>query len=211
MFTQEIFLLERNRVEGELKEVFKVVGSTGNIYTVTVQSKSSCDCPDAKKCPNVCKHILFIYVKVLQVPLSSNLWYQKGFFKSELETIFAIAPLNTPNAALPEPRILKAYAIATGKIAHPSSSEAMDCTGNCHLPGEGDDCPICFERMHGIGTNKLVFCEACGRAVHKECFKEWKKHKPQSALKCLYCMKRWPAPKPGYLNISDAIESVGTA
>ncbi|KAJ7618059.1 hypothetical protein FB45DRAFT_217203 [Roridomyces roridus] len=51
LIAYRIFLLERKRVEGELKEVFKVVGSTGNTYTFTIQSKPSCDCISSLTCP----------------------------------------------------------------------------------------------------------------------------------------------------------------
>jgi len=69
-------MIERERLEGELKEAFKVLGSTGNVYTVTISHVPSCDCPDALK-GNHCKHILFIFLKVLGVPESSGHYYQK--------------------------------------------------------------------------------------------------------------------------------------
>ncbi|KAJ7874897.1 hypothetical protein B0H13DRAFT_1632922 [Mycena leptocephala] len=231
VMTQRFFMVDRKRVEGEFKEEFKVLGSTGNasayryssvcsypqiqIYTVTIQHKPSCDCPDAQK-GNHCKHILFIYLKVLQVTQASGVWYQKALLTSELETIFSNAPL-APNA-LAHPRIREAYARATGKSQAPSTPEAS--TGpKKRVPGEDDDCPICYDNMHGAAEGSLTFCEECGNAVHGECFAQWKQTsaKQGTKLTCIYCRAVWPSPavaggargsgarttSGGYINISN--------
>lgn len=93
VFLQRFFCVERNRT-GEISEEFKVLGSTGNCYTVKIQHEPTCDCPDGAK-GNKCKHQvrsclplprrpaltrisslaqLFVLLKILQVPQSSNLW-----------------------------------------------------------------------------------------------------------------------------------------
>ncbi|KAJ6611934.1 hypothetical protein B0H10DRAFT_1808509 [Mycena sp. CBHHK59/15] len=210
VMTQRFFMVDRKRVPGELKEEFQVLGSTGNVYTVTIQHKPSCDCPDARK-GNHCKHILFIYLKVLQVTYASGLWYQKALLTSELVKIFEEAPL-APNA-LAHPRIREAYARATGKLTGPSTPEASP---KKRIPGEDDDCPICYDKMHGVAEGSLTFCQECGNAVHGECFSQWRQTsaKTGSKLTCIYCRAEWPtAATPtsgsgarttvgGYLNIS---------
>ncbi|KAJ6533770.1 hypothetical protein DFH09DRAFT_1043726 [Mycena vulgaris] len=215
VMSQRFFMVDRKRFEGELKEEFQVLGSTGNIYTVTIQQKPSCNCPDAQK-GNHCKHILFIYLKVLQVTQASGFWYQKALLTSELETIFANAPL-APNA-LAHPRIREAYARATGKAQAPSTPEPSG--PKKRLPGEDDDCPICYDGMHNAAEGALTFCEECGNAVHKECFAQWKQTsgKQGTKLTCIYCRAVWPSAAAaagaaggsgarrtsgGYLNISD--------
>jgi hypothetical protein len=40
------------------------------------------------------------------------------------------------------------------------------------VPGPDDDCPICYEGMHGVADAKLTFCERCGNGLHKECFQQ---------------------------------------
>ncbi|KAF7335749.1 hypothetical protein MVEN_02230600 [Mycena venus] len=208
--TQRFFMVDRKRFEGELKEEFKVLGSTGNIYTVTIQQRPSCDCPDAQK-GNHCKHILFIYLKVLQVTQSSGHWYQKYFvtfpvtqniadssflralLTSELESIFENAPL-APNA-LAHPRIREAYARATGKTQTPSTPEPEVAAGpKKRIPGEDDDCPICYDNMYGATEASLTFCEECGNAVHGVCFAQWKQTSANQGKKltCIYCRAEWP-------------------
>ncbi|KAJ7183772.1 hypothetical protein C8R46DRAFT_984978 [Mycena filopes] len=196
VMTQRFFMVDRKRFEGELKEEFQVLGSTGNIYTVTIQQKPSCDCPDARK-GNHCKHILFIYLKVLQVTQASGVWYQKALLTNELEQIFADAPL-APNAVA-HPRIREAYARATGKSKEVPSTPEVAAGPKKRLPGEDDDCPICYDGMHGVAESTLTFCEECGNAVHKECFGQWKQTsaKQGKPLTCIYCRAQWPDAAPG--------------
>ncbi|KAK7055708.1 hypothetical protein R3P38DRAFT_2848609 [Favolaschia claudopus] len=219
VMSQRFFMVDRQRFEGELKEEFKVLGSTGNIYTVTIQQVPRCDCPDAEK-GNHCKHILFVYLKVLQVPSTSGHWYQKALLTEELESIFANAP-RAPNHVA-SARTREAYARATGKAAAPSTPEPSEASGpKKRIPGEEDDCPICYENMHGAAEPLLTFCEQCGNAVHKECFGQWKSTsaKQGKPLTCIYCRAAWPKAsaggavagssgarlsEDGYLNLSGA-------
>ncbi|KAJ2912463.1 hypothetical protein MD484_g7946, partial [Candolleomyces efflorescens] len=103
--------------------------------------------PDAGK-GNHCKHILFVMTKVLQVPESSSLWYQKALLTSELETIFANAPI-APNAVTSR-RVQEAYARATGKV----SESAATTDSKKKIPEEEDDCPICYETMYQAKEDK---------------------------------------------------------
>ncbi|OJT07851.1 Mitogen-activated protein kinase kinase kinase 1 [Trametes pubescens] len=183
---QRFFMIDRRRQGTELKEEFSVLGSTGNVYTVVIDKKPSCTCPDASK-GNHCKHILFIFLKVLQVTQKSGYWYQKALLTSELVEIFAEAP-QAP-AAIAHERIRNAYAQATGK-AIPSSSQK---SGKKRLPGKEDDCPICYENMHGASETLLVFCEECGNGLHKECFQQWA-NAAKGAATCVFCRAEWVAP-----------------
>ncbi|KAI0087842.1 hypothetical protein BDY19DRAFT_227057 [Irpex rosettiformis] len=180
--TQRFFMVDRKRVdrEGELREEFQVLGSTGNVYTVTIQKLPSCNCPDALK-GNHCKHTLFIYAKVLQVPFESHVWYQKALLSTELEEIFANAPL-APND-VSNPHIQQAYAQASGK--------APTASGKKRAIEKGTECPICYEGMHGVQESTLTFCDTCGNGLHKECFGEWAKAKGAD-ITCPFCRAKWP-------------------
>ncbi|KAG1728841.1 uncharacterized protein EDB91DRAFT_1060319, partial [Suillus paluster] len=83
---------------------------------------------------------------------SSGLWYQKGLLTSELHDLFVHAP-PAPNSVINQ-CAREAYARATGTAT--ASSE-----GRCHAPGPEDDCPICYESMHGADGNTLIWCETC--------------------------------------------------
>lgn len=108
-----------------------------------------------------CKHVLFILLKgaslppsspprltpfaVLQVPLSSNLYYQTALLTSELVPIFAQAPRAPLDAATERLRAL--YKVVTGQ------EEAGPSAGGIvakRLPEEGDSYPACCElRAYG--------------------------------------------------------------
>ncbi|KAF5378349.1 hypothetical protein D9615_008763 [Tricholomella constricta] len=185
VMSQRFFMIDRQRTPGQLREVFSVLGSTGNVYTVTIDKNPSCNCPDAAK-GNHCKHILFIFLKVLQVTQASGVWYQKALLTSELETVFAEAPL-APNS-IAHPRIREAHARATGKADAETQSPPKK-----RIPGPDDDCPICYDGMHGVDEKSLVFCEDCGNALHKECFQGWKTStlKDHKQLTCVWCRAQW--------------------
>ncbi|KAI0771350.1 hypothetical protein BC629DRAFT_1640993 [Irpex lacteus] len=142
--TQRFFMVDRKRVdrEGEMREEFQVLGSTGNVYTVTIQKVPSCNCPDALK-GNHCKHIVNDNspLLVLQVPFESHVWYQKALLSTELEDIFAKAPL-APND-VSNPRLQQAYAQASGKAPPASAGKRREIE-------EGTECPICYEDMFGV-------------------------------------------------------------
>ncbi|KAJ7574813.1 hypothetical protein C8J56DRAFT_901748, partial [Mycena floridula] len=60
------FMIERERDKEQLSEEFKVLGSTGNVYTVTICQTPSCTCPDAMK-GNHCKHIPCMSLNLLPI------------------------------------------------------------------------------------------------------------------------------------------------
>ena len=129
---------------------------------------------------------------MLQVSQESGFWYQKSAFpldlssslrkaltaqrrallSTELESIFASAP-QAPNSAA-NARIRDAYAKATGKAISADDDAAV--AGKKRLPAEGDDCPVCYEALHGVSEASLVFCVDCGNAVHVACFKQCADH-----------------------------------
>lgn len=143
-----------------------MAGSTGNVYTITIDKVPSCDCPHAKK-GNQCKHIAYVLSRVLRV--SAGLEYQLAFLSSELRDIFAKAP--------PLPSV----------IAENSSKH----DGN-RKPLEGD-CPICFSEFEE--GEETVYCKAaCGNNVHAHCFNQWKAAKQgRGGVTCPFCRTPWQA------------------
>src|SRR6266545_1836038 len=76
--------------------------------------------------------------------------------------------------------IREAYARAMGKTV--ADSGTLDKSKR--MPSEEDDCPICYDAMHGVAEAGLVFCEECSNAVHKECFGECAYFSPRSQGFC---------------------------
>ncbi|KAJ6164257.1 hypothetical protein N7470_002929 [Penicillium chermesinum] len=143
---------------------FDIVGSTGNLYHVTIKKEPECDCPDGKR-GNFCKHIIYILVFALKAP--DHLQYQLAFLSSEICQIYEGSPMKQSQA--PESR------------KHDGKRK----------PVEGD-CPICF--MEFEPNEKLVWCQAaCGNNIHKTCFQQWcaTSASRSTGVRCVYCRTTW--------------------
>lgn len=95
------------------------------------------------------------------------------------------------------PHVREAYARATGKATPAAANTAA--TKKKRVPGPDDDCPICYDGMHGVAETSLVFCEDCGNALHKECFGQWQRTAASNGkdLTCVWCRAPWVLPYAG--------------
>ncbi|KAG9004086.1 hypothetical protein FRB94_002677 [Tulasnella sp. JGI-2019a] len=191
VMTQRFFMIDRERDGEELREDFKVLGSTGNVYTVAIDTLPSCNCPDGSR-GNHCKHIMFVFLKVLGVSRDSNAWYQKALLTSELAEIFAAAPKNPTTVA--SERLREHYAQVTG-TSSPTKGKGAESeetsTKKRKVLEDGDDCPVCYDSMEDVAEEKLEFCETCQNAIHKECFGQWRATNRGKDLTCVWCRSPW--------------------
>jgi len=188
---QQMFLISRKDIN-PLEKEFTVLGSVGNVYTVLIKQVPSCTCPDFQK-GNLCKHILFVFLKVLKSPSTSHFHYQKSLLKSELEILFANSPKDPSAAVMAKQSVVSKYQELTGEVnpkKQKTEDENVSSFGVKRHPMEkGDDCPICYEEMKA--KDDLVWCmSSCGNNVHKGCFKNWATaHKGN--VTCVYCRANW--------------------
>lgn len=96
-FEHRLYLIEQRMInvgQGSPKGCeFFVLGATGNVYTVILDSKPSCTCPDAAR-GNTCKHFLFVMLRVLKLPQSDARVWQKAYLSSELQDLLNISATN---------------------------------------------------------------------------------------------------------------------
>ncbi|KAB8301045.1 hypothetical protein EYC80_002967 [Monilinia laxa] len=86
--TQIMYLCARERWDDDGREDrFLVIGTTGNLYCVHIGKNPSCTCFQALG-RNLCKHIVFVLVKVLM--LEAPLRYQVAFLSSEVESMLDV-------------------------------------------------------------------------------------------------------------------------
>ncbi|KAJ3392657.1 hypothetical protein HDU84_003663 [Entophlyctis sp. JEL0112] len=78
-------LLSRRLIDPCHQE-FKVISSKAATYTCSVKQIPECNCGDWEKGRN-CKHLLFVFLKVLRVPSTSPLIFQKALLTSEVKEI----------------------------------------------------------------------------------------------------------------------------
>ena len=165
--TQRMFVLDRQRSESDPEapsETISLAGTTGNIYTITIDKVPTCDCPHARK-GNQCKHIVYVLSRVLRAP--AELEYQLAFISSELKDIFARAP------------------------SLPSETAQNDGKDGNRKPVEGE-CPICCNDFEPKSSETIVYCKAaCGNNIHKDCFGQWAATKTGQTITCPFCRSPW--------------------
>lgn len=168
--TQRMIVIGRTRHgQGEgLHEEIDIVGTTGNIYTVTIGRLPECTCPDHAK-GNECKHKVYALHTVLRAP--SELQYQRAFLTAEVEEILANAP-PIPN----------------------STSDSEEDHDGKRKPIDGE-CPICYMDFDP-DNNEIIWCKAaCGNNMHKDCFDQWAASQRGQEVRCVYCRQPWQMEK----------------
>ncbi|TVY26491.1 hypothetical protein LHYA1_G005607 [Lachnellula hyalina] len=200
--TERLFMLDRKKgidKHGIVCEEFDIAGSTGNVYQTTIGREPRCVCMDARIRGQKCKHIKYALIIILKAP--AHLCYQVAFLSSELESIFA----NAPVTRAPE---------LDHKHNH-ADDETMYAGNRKPIDGE---CPICvFDMEPG---EDIVWCKAaCGQNFHKDCFEQWRRSKHGGKVTCVYCRTEWQEdvpngpnrPPPGSLaNLKDMAPKVGS-
>ncbi|CAI5946304.1 unnamed protein product [Closterium sp. NIES-64] len=156
---------------------FHVLGATGNVYTVTISQQPSCTCPDYGN-GNLCKHVLFVLLRVLHVDEEDPRVWQRSLLSTELNELLdridalerrTLAVAEEGEEILASPAVREQFArIAGGQPGSGAlgltdlnsrneggSQAAVGGTGQRpkQRPIEGD-CPICYEPLGGAGAGK---------------------------------------------------------
>ncbi|RHZ89235.1 hypothetical protein Glove_17g45 [Diversispora epigaea] len=163
--TEFMYLIGYEVINPRLRK-YSVLGPTGYVHTIAISKTVSCSCPDFHL-GFQCKHIYFVFLKVLMVDQNNKLIYQKELLINELKSIFDDSPPVTlqPN----DGEIKKLKSIAAIK----------------RRPIDGD-CPVCREPLNN--NERLIWCQSgCGNNIHHNCFMEWKKRKNT----CVCCRTEW--------------------
>lgn len=190
--SQRLYLLTVDRHVDGWGASFAVLGSTGNVYKVEFGIKPSCDCPDFLKGRGLCKHVLFIWLRVLRCSSDDPRIWQEALLSMELKA--AVEPLFGRKAcqlsSMATEKVRQAYARATGSTQEPETAEVPERYQCKRQEIEGEDCPICFEAMElgEEGQSLLTFCCACGNNFHKDCIQRWQR---ASSGHCPLCRQPW--------------------
>ena len=178
----------------------------------------SCSCPDFSK-GNVCKHILFVMVRVIRLAPDDPLIWQKALLRSEVSfghrRWAAISIPMTPCSWVAS-RAVQAEDVVSGRRstravdAEVSASHAVreqwqrTQSGSMAAVKEEKDsnqrelageCPICYD---GFSQKEdVVWCKSCGNNIHRSCFANWAKAKTaaRAAVTCVYCRAVWDMDK----------------
>lgn len=210
--SQRLYMVTWNR--NTIGGTFVVLGSTGNVYNVTIGHVNTCSCPDARK-GNHCKHIIFVLLKVLQEPSTSPIVWQGGFTDRELDILFRRLKILT------EKRTLCVNAVASDAVKRAYSQSTGDATSveiEQRPLAKDSECPICCELLLNDDQTRdepVVWCKnSCGNSVHANCMNMWILQKQRSnngaPVPCPFCRADWQntgtstsSNREGYLNLAS--------
>ena len=191
---ERLYLIHRYRDGEQPREAFDVCGSKGNVYKVLVDRNVGCTCMDFKLRRQVCKHLLFVYIKVLRLPSHLPVYANIRLSEGQVQQVFDEA-LNDPVAhALANPELRDAWKKAVGYTSDGESGPSEAPVGKRLIPDEGDVCGVCYEDLEPGSVEGLEFClESCGRPIHTDCLETWFKTRG-FARTCIWCRAKWHDP-----------------
>ncbi|KAL2544905.1 SWIM zinc finger family protein/mitogen-activated protein kinase kinase kinase (MAPKKK)-related [Forsythia ovata] len=172
--------------------MFFVLGATGNVYTVNLSTVLSCTCPD-RTVP--CKHILFVMIRVLRIPLDDSCLRRRSLRPCQLHRLLS---LPTSAEAYAGDQVRERFRLLFFQATPSSSQPCVEVDG-------GATCPVCLEEMKK--EDKVVACGACKNGIHEECLLAWKRSRRRRSATCVLCRARWRniADQEKYLNLSAYI------
>eukprot|EP00466_Bigelowiella_natans_P011090 jgi/Bigna1/145760/aug1.103_g20468 len=86
-------LLIDSKSRTAVHKTFWVQGTSGGVQTIDVSSFPKCTCHDFQRGQLPCRHLLYVYLKVLGLSPNSPLIYQKALLHRELTKMFSSLPL----------------------------------------------------------------------------------------------------------------------
>lgn len=185
--TQRLYLVQRSEVN-DLACDFVVLGSTGNVYDVRVSKIPKCSCPDHAR-GNLCKHILFIMLKVIGLDPGSPLVYQAAYLDEELGELFALMLSRRVGGSIMANEEVKATYVSLITNGNDTDVETAGADRKA-LDDDDSDCPICFDRMDVSGN--LTYCRAaCGTNFHADCIQRWLGQQNRTQPTCPNCRQPW--------------------
>ncbi|KVH90333.1 hypothetical protein Ccrd_007656 [Cynara cardunculus var. scolymus] len=174
-FTERLIrsLEHRIRLLHRSNSHFFILGATGNVYTVTLSAAPSCNCPDPT---TPCKHILFLYIRVLSLSPDDPCLRTRTLRPCQLTRLLS-APVSSETVA----------GAAIRQRFHELYLRRIATTPPVITVEDNSTCPICLEEM-GVGGRRLVACATCKNPIHEECLMAWKNRRSRT---CVICRARW--------------------
>jgi hypothetical protein len=182
---QKLFLIENISANKEFEKKFRIMGSTGNVYNVTIKDIPECTCPDFRMRGSRCKHIYFVLIKLMKTDNQDEEVYEEKDLKIMFDNIPNISENLIVNDQLRGlyKKILKEEVLTEEE--RESAKEFNLISGKKLV--ENEMCPVCLEDLND-GT-ELDYCKfSCGKSIHKICFSMWCKRKKET---CVYCRADW--------------------
>ncbi|KAK1370245.1 Mitogen-activated protein kinase kinase kinase 1 [Heracleum sosnowskyi] len=182
---------------------FYILGATANVYTVTLSSTPTCSCPDRT---TPCKHILFVYIQVLNISLDDACLWRRTLRPCQLHRLLS-APMS--NKAIAGASIRERFHQLFFQERQCSTSSSNTNQQSFKIE-DGTLCPVCLEEM--TLQEKLIACATCNNLIHDECMTAWKKSSRRRSISCVMCRARWKSARERedqikYVNLSAYVSN----
>ena len=167
--------------------IFITLGSTGNVYETCLKSQPTCNCPDFMKRGDLCKHLMFVLIRVVGLDKDDPLAYQKAYLKSELDDLFERVNQRARTDVWANNRVRTKYASMQkgGKQGEGDEEEEDGTTKRRSLE---QDCPICLEDLSQCPMSQVTFCKfSCGMNFHVDCMNRWRRAAANGKSTCPNC------------------------
>ncbi|XP_042484149.1 mitogen-activated protein kinase kinase kinase 1-like [Macadamia integrifolia] len=182
---------------------FFVLGDSGNVYKVNLTATPSCTCPDRT---TPCKHILFVFLRVLGVSLEDTCLRRRTLRPCQLSRLLGSPTSPDSLAGIRVRERFHELFLHSATPGVPSGVADLE---------DGATCPICLDELGK--EDGVVTCRACRNPLHEECLQTWKRSRGRRPATCVICRARWRdmAEQERYLNLAayvcedDAVESHG--
>ncbi len=235
--SERLYLLER-RASSPLRHEFAVLGSTGNVYLVVVEKLPSCTCVDFVERHHICKHLLFVYVKVLGLPRDSPIPLQRALLRSELRQSLHDGPGQPSPGAMASANARAEYQRLAGgpsgeqQLSQQEDSFAEGAAAALVDPRSSDEpCMVCYDALDAESRDdgiQRLLSEAsgdsapppqapltshcalgCGRIFHVACISRWFEARgAHRSRECPVCRQSWRGDDP-HLPHPSVTESPG--
>ena len=171
---QRIYLIRAEKTR--TAHNFVVMGSTDTEYSVSIDNYISCQCPDHVFSRKLCKHLIFVLIKVLK--------HTEPF----LQHNYVGTHFKTNETTLERCSVFFVSYNGTDTFANDNESPHTIIEQQPVVPQrpitDEDMCPVCFESM--LDPKLVVYCKrSCGKSLHTECYTKWSKASQKK--NCVYC------------------------
>jgi hypothetical protein len=199
-FQQRIFLIDT--VDSNMEEcstTFIISGTTGNHYQVHVSEDTGvqCSCPDFMVRGNLCKHCLFVLLRVIGIPCPQ---VEQALVDGHIDKLSSVMCgalygyfLSREQGRDNRPNHHNVAIDISCILQEDVAQRERVCVAQRKLTEE-DTCAICFEEFYEDGKltqEPLVFCEwSCGQTLHAQCFNKWASTR-RDEVQCVYCRHSW--------------------
>lgn len=201
--------------------VFAVFGTTGNVYECHVCANPSCTCPDfagdlrsgggasaggrgGRHGGHICKHLLWVYMRVLGVQRDDRVLCQVALLQSELAKMLA-TPTRAQRAELAAAAVREAYLAATGGARGTEELAPPPVTRQPVRSADGDGeiepvtCPVCFDPLEDpadvapnlAGVDVGASCSGAREPIGSKGAKVWWCRGGCGGNVHSACMRRW--------------------